>query len=342
MKLNTENADIIRDYYLNIEEAVLEYTDYFINYMVKKQEIELNYTMKQLAIKDKAEEELKEQLTIKNEQLAIKDKSEETLKEQLAIKDKSEEELKEKLEQAQKLERESKEKLQRALKFNQATKQVEPEEYIYIVTTDRYVPENKYKPGGCENFKLLKSRLNTYNSGKSDSDAHYFVYIKKVVSFRAVEQSLLGCLGGFRENINKELYIIHFDWIVRCLDAIIDHTSDFLNFVNLNRNQMVDDTMNKQPAIPAPVRLEKIRVSYQCIGEDEIEITTIFDQNTIDIIKDSLTSFNPDDNTIKRAIFEDYLKQHHPEVKIDNKKRPLWEIVKHLGSSINPLWRFKY
>jgi hypothetical protein len=30
------------------------------------------------------------------------------------------------------------------------------------------------------------------------------------------------------------------------------------------------------------------------------------------------------------------------EVKIDNKKRPLWEIVKQIGGSINPKWRYKY
>ena len=127
---------------------------------------------------------------------------------------------------------------------------------------------------------MLKSRLTTYNSGKSDSDAHYFVYVRKVVSFRSVEHALLGCLGSFRENANKELYIIHFDWLVRCLDAIIDHTCEFLAFVNLNRDQMVEDTMNKTPVTPSPIRLEKLKISYQRVGEDEVELTT-FDQDTI-------------------------------------------------------------
>ena len=62
----------------------------------------------------------------------------------------------------------------------------------------------------------------------------------------------------------------------------------------------------------------------------------------IETVKESLISFSPDNNTIKRVVFEDYLKHHHPEVKIENKKRPLWEIVKQIGGSLNPSWRFKY
>jgi RecG-like helicase len=132
MRLNTKNADVVRDYYLNLEEAMFAYGEYTMKYMIDNQE-------RQLAIKDHYEEQLKQQLTLKDKEL--EQEKETRLKET----------------------REAKEKLQRALKFNQATKQVEPQEYIYIVTTDKYVPENKYKPGGCESFKLLKSRLTTYN-----------------------------------------------------------------------------------------------------------------------------------------------------------------------------------
>jgi hypothetical protein len=163
-----------------------------------------------------------------------------------------------------------------------------------------------------------------------------------VVSYRSIEQALLGCLGGFRENANKELYIINYNWLVKCVDAIIDHNDEFLLFVNLHRDQMVEDTMNNEPIIVPPLRLEKIRISYQRIGEEEVDLTTIFNQDTIDAIKESLTSFSPDNNTIKRTAFENHLKQQYPEVKIDNKKRPLWEIVKQIGGSINPKWRYKY
>ena len=168
------------------------------------------------------------------------------------------------------------------------------------------------------------------------------MYLRKVVSYRAVEQALLGCLGGFRENINKELYIINFTWLVKCIDAIIDHNNDFLTFVNANRSQMVEDTLNLTPVVIAPIRLEKLRISYQRVGEEEVELTTIFDEDVINAVKDSLASFNPDNNTIKRVTFENHLKEQHPQLIINNKKRPLWEMVKQIGSAINPKWRYKY
>lgn len=84
------------------------------------------------------------------------------------------------------------------------------------------------------------------------------------------------------------------------------------------------------------MRLEKIRISYQRIGEEEVELTTILNQETIDAIKDSMVLFNPDNNIVKRMVFEDHLKQYHPEVKIDHKKRVIWDMVKKIGVSINP------
>lgn len=305
MRLNTKNSEMIRDYYLNLEEACFEYAAYQANFFRKQAELDLSKQMSLMAIKD---------IEVKTVQSQLEQEKEQRIKS----------------------EREAKEKLERALKFNQATKQVEPQEYIYVATTEVYSLENKFKPGGCASFDLAKSR------GKSDSNSHFFGYLRKVVSYRAIEQALQGCLGGFRENANKELYIINYDWLVKCLDAIIDHNEEFLLFVNLHRDQMVQDTMNKEPVVVVPLRLEKIRVTYQRIGEEEVDLTTIFNQETIDAIKESLTTFNPDNNTVKRMVFENHLTQYHPEVKIGNKKRPLWEIVKQVGSSINPKWRYKY
>ena len=360
LRLNTKTADMVRDFYLNLEEAVVAYSEYTLSYMVEKATLENRVAKSQLALKEKSEEELSAQLATKDEQLALKEKSEEELSAQLALKEKSEEELSAQLatkdeetkelnirleEQRllkEQIEIDAKEKLQRALKFNQATKQVEPQEYIYIATTDEYSLENKFKPGGCASFDLVKSRLSQYNSGKSDSNSHYFIYLRKVPNYRSIEQALSGCLGGFRENANKELYIINFDWLVKCLDAIIDHNLEFLEFVNCNRMRMVEDTMNLKPTVITPLRLEKIRISYQRIGEEEVELTTIFNQDVVDAIKDSLLSFNPDNNIIKRVVFEDHLRQNYPKVRINNKKRPLWEIVKQIGVSINPKWRYKY
>lgn len=121
--------------------------------------------------------------------------------EQLAIKDKSEQELKLRAERAEKdaeeqrlrLRSETKrlrEQVKRTLEFNQATKQIEPMEYVYMCTTEYYQRQHKFKFGGVQTFELLKSRLTQYNSGESNSEAHFFVYVRKTVSYRSIEQAV--------------------------------------------------------------------------------------------------------------------------------------------------------
>jgi hypothetical protein len=127
MRLNTKNSDVVRDYYLNLEEAMIVYGEYTMKYMIESTTQSMQY-----------------QLSIKDHQLSIRDAKVEEA-ERLA-----EEERQQRLQ----AEIEAKQKLEKALKFNQATKPVEAQEYIYVVTADRYIPENKYKPGGAASFNL--------------------------------------------------------------------------------------------------------------------------------------------------------------------------------------------
>ncbi len=115
-----------------------------------------------------------------------------------------------------------KEQIKRTLEFNQATKVVEPLEYIYICTTEYYQRNHKFKVGGVQTFELLKSRLTQYNSGESNSEAHFFIYVRKTVSYRSIEHIIKGLLSGFRENQNNELYICIVYWLVKFLDANMD------------------------------------------------------------------------------------------------------------------------
>ena len=64
-------------------------------------------------------------------------------------------------------------------------------------------------------------------------------------------------------------------------------------FINLEECRESMIVTNKESVLMAPLRLEKIRVSYQRIGEEEVDLTTIFDQETIDAIKDSLITIEP-------------------------------------------------
>jgi prophage antirepressor-like protein len=271
----------------------------------------------------------------------------------LEIKDKELEDAKSKLRsETSKL----KEQLRKTLDFNQATKKVEPTEYIYIATTSQDQQTNKFKVGGCQSFELVKSRLPQYNTGKSDSNNHFFVYLKKTTSYRSVEHAISGMLIGFLENKSKELYLIHFDWLVKCLDAVIDGSAEILLYVNENRQKILEDTINLQPTISPPIQLEQIKIVYLRAGDDPKEVqieANKLDDETIESIREAIESYQSENNIVVRSKVEEHLKSTSPTVKLERatragqlrcqkKKRDVWKAVQQIGAAINPMWRFKY
>lgn len=238
-----------------------------------------------------------------------------------------------------------KDQLRKTLDFNQATKKVEPSEYIYIATTAEYQRTNKFKVGGCQSFELVKSRLTQYNSGESDSHNHFFVYLKKTVSYKSIEHSISGMLMGFRENKSKELYFIHFDWLTKCLDAVIDGSAEFMFYVNENRERIVEDTINMQPNIAPPIQLEQIKIAYIRAGDEPKEVQIAankLDDETIESIREAIESYQSENNIVVRSKFEEHLKSKSPNVKLEKKKRDVWKAVQQIGAAMNPMWRYKY
>src|SRR5580704_14209596 len=295
--------------------------------------------------------ELQNALTASKEQLALKEKSEREIMLQLETERKRADDERKAKETAEK-EREKacaklrsetqryRNHIKKALEFNQATKKVEPLEYVYVATTDHYQDHHKFKIGGTATFELLKSRLNQYNSGESDSDSHYYVYTRKTVNYKAIEHTVQGLLSGFRENQSKELYIIHYDWLIKCLDAILDGNVELALFINSSRDRIVQDTITKSPTIASPIQLETI--IYSRAGDDPHDVTALLAPELIETIKTAIDSYAPDNNTIKRKEFEQRLLELDPDLRLEGKRKNAWNVVRQLGSLTNPMWRYKY
>jgi prophage antirepressor-like protein len=295
--------------------------------------------------------ELTQSLEASKAQLALKEKTEREIMLQLDTERKAKEAAELAKETAEKEREKARAKLRsetqryrnhikKALEFNQATKKVEPLEYVYVATTDRYQDHHKFKIGGTATFELLKSRLNQYNSGESDSDSHYYVYTRKTVNYKAIEHTVQGLLSGFRENQSKELYIIHYDWLIKCLDAILDGNVELALFINSSRDRMVQDTITKSPTIASPIQLETI--IYSRAGDDPHDVTALLAPELIETIKTAIDSYAPDNNTIKRKEFEQRLLELDPDLRLEGKRKTAWNVVRQLGSLTNPMWRYKY
>jgi parvulin-like peptidyl-prolyl isomerase len=305
----TVDPVIYCDYYLLLEKTYKLYTDYekqLLNNQLEENQLQLEQNQQQLEENQKQLDEAKSKLRSETSKL--------------------------------------KNQLRKTLEFNQATKKIEPTEYIYIVTTSQYQKTNKFKVGGCQSFDLIKSRLNQYNSGESDSHNHFFVYLRKTVSYKSIEHAISGMLMGFRENKSKELYFIHFDWLTKCIDAVMDGTAEFMLYVNENRDKIFEDTINMQPNISPPIQLEQIKIAYIRAGDEPKEIqieANKFDDETIKLIREAIESYQSENNIIVRLKFEDHLKRT-TNVKFEKKKRDVWKVVRQIGSALYPMWRYKY
>jgi hypothetical protein len=258
MRLNTESADVVRDYYLNLEELMFDYAEYTKRYLVAQREKEVSHMMHQLAIKD--------------DQLAIKEQSEEELK-------REQEELRQDLEDAEKAredaekaredaekaredaekvgvktrnmfekEREAREEAEKQKKIaelravtltrlNVAFQERAKTQIFYIVTSKVMAKDNEFKIGGVENHSLLKKRLSMYNTGNSGVHSEltmFFVYFAEVANYKQMEMRVKELIHPFRSkrNANSENFNLHFNILKPVVEMVSENYNEEIDKLN--------------------------------------------------------------------------------------------------------------
>jgi hypothetical protein len=237
LRLNTENAEIVRDYYLNLEEAMFAYGEYTMRYMIEKtertrkvQDSQLSLAMEQLAIKDKSYEEETKELQNQLDQEKLR---------------------------AERAEKEVEEQKQYALILKELAinDQKRPlDERIYISTSKAYAGHNRFKVGGVESMDKLKPRFSGYNGRSSVDDMWYYSDLFKVANFKAAEKRIEDVLGRFRERKNKEIYVLHYKDLRRYVEWICDHYEDEIEKFNIELDVLIGNLNRHQlrPVIPPP------------------------------------------------------------------------------------------
>ena len=228
--MNTENAEVVRDYYLNLEEAMFAYGEYTMRYMIEKtertrkvQDSQLSLAMEQLAIKDKSHEEETRELKLRVEK--AEKETEEQRQYSLILKE---------------------------LAINDQKRSLD--ERIYISTSKAYAGHNRFKVGGVEGMDKLKSRFSGYNGRSSVDDMWYYSDLFKVANFKAAEKRIEDVLGRFRERKNKEIYVLHYSDLRRYIEWICDHYEDEIEKFNIELDVLIGNLNRHQlrPVIPPP------------------------------------------------------------------------------------------
>ena len=324
LRLNTKTADMVRDFYLNLEEAVVAYSEYTLSYMVEKATLENRVAKSQLALKEKSEEEL-------SAQLALKEKSEEELSaqlatkdEQLALKEKSEEEMKEKLVRAER----------KAIRVNKFMRRIVVKEHklewIYIATNDQYARERLFKIGSTTR---LSSRIASYNTGRAKGvDTYYYVWAIKCYNSKDVDNHIQKLLSEFKygknqdvskENRSEMYHGIKFTDLKDIVAFIVNNYDESMDYINNFIKTRLNQSMEEEDDIPPPLNYKKL--TYQ-IGEhtETIDVENEETESIREALEDILSSLkDQEERTISREVLLTQL------LSVTNaSKQSLWSQIK--------------
>ena len=123
------------------------------------------------------------------------------------------------------------------------------EEYIYIATTKCYASQNNFKIGGCGSKAGLSKRLSTYNTGRPQNDLYYFCKLFCVTNFIKVEDRIKDNLKDFKDTSEKEMYILHYDWICAFLEVITENYNEEITILNDLIKNIIKTLIDKTPVV---------------------------------------------------------------------------------------------
>jgi uncharacterized protein YchJ len=235
MRINTENAEIVRDYYLNLEEALFAYGE---------------YTMKFLMEKSEQEQRIREsQLSLAMAQLAIKDKEIEKAEEKALVE----------VEARRKAEL----KAQRVNKFMRRSSIKERKlEWIYIATTRKYAKERIFKPGSTDR---ISKRICGYATGHPKKDSYFYVWIKKCYNAKDLDNHIQKMLHLFKYKEKSSdtgrhelIHGIKVSDLVAIVDFISDNYDANVDYVNNFIKTRLDESLDEEDPEPVPLDIKKL------------------------------------------------------------------------------------
>lgn len=125
-------------------------------------------------------------------------------------------------------------------------------EIIYIATSKNYARCNRFKVGGVGAFKQLKKRLSCYNTRSASGDEWYYCNLFMVTNFRHVEARLKETIGRFRDNKNKEIYVLNYNDLKHVVSTICKNFKNETEWVSSNMSRFIHHLQNDTDCIIPP------------------------------------------------------------------------------------------
>lgn len=298
MRLDTKNAENIRDYYLNIEKVMFAYVDYI------KQQKEIKNKQKIIY----ENQQMKENLEIEKQQRIEAEHRETEIQKQLIESDN----------RAIKAERRELRLKEKIVEFQKK----EQTQIVYISTSKSYAAQNRFKVGGTESVNTAKNRLNQYNTRSAEGDEWYYAKIHKVSNYRAFENRFWDIMNKFRDTKDKEMIVMRYDDLEHGFDFIVENYHEDVEYFNNNLKLFIDKTYIDfvEPIIP-----DKLNTTFvQTVTIQEGQISKITLENTELLTKLNEIIEQMTEHKLYRTQIFDLLKDY----KFD--KRHAWKLLKNI------------
>jgi prophage antirepressor-like protein len=286
-----------------------------------------------LMLKDKQRQEAEHQLLLKDKQHQEETKQRQEAEQQLVLKDAQRQEAEQALIQVR-AEAEFQSRYTNKLKdMITVMKSRQKDEIIYIATTKAYAKQNRFKIGGVKSRSLLKPRLCTYNTGRSDGDKMYFAFITETTDYHHLEQRINKIIGDHKEHIGAEMYNLHYDSLYPLIEYLADRFDEEIKYHKVLFDKLIKETLNKDPTVPVPLILngaeykkykDGVAVSTQILDFDEMDENT--KKKFVSVIFQDFATFKGED-ALFRKDFEEYVAQN---AKAKFNKRVLWSYLKQI------------
>jgi hypothetical protein len=259
------------------------------------------------------------------------------LQKQIQEKDKLLEERNKVLEE-QKLQLEQKDNLNFKLRnFVENVKMREKKQIIYIATTELYATQDIFKVGGCSGEVQLKNRLNQYNSGRIEGDHYYYCFIIYCNNSTHMETRIKEILKDFRNNKDKENYVMNFNILKEILQFLVDNYNNEIDKLNEFMRNIIQNMSNTENVIPPPIILNSVEIRRICNGQEVetkiIDLDNLPEEEQETIVKELMNMYieSRKEVNISRKQFEDFIDLEKKELRY--KKRTLWKHLKNIGKT---------
>lgn len=278
-------------------------------------EFQLSQMMKQLAIKEKSEQQAL---------LAIE--AAKAVEEELQHKLSKAEEAQIKAESQAKLDLEARIRAERkSVRVNKFMRRVTIKEkkleWIYIATTRVYSSERLFKVGSTTR---LSTRISGYNTGRPNEDSYYYSWVKKCYNSKDLDYHIQKLLFDFKHKENTELYCgIKFSDLKAIVNFIVDNYDASIDYINNFIKTRLNESLEEEDE--PPPRLDYKKITYQ-LGEHT---------ETIDLEEEDTSMIRDELENILSSIKD---QQNSSDILIIDRKELIDRLLKITNLNKKELW----